>query len=476
MYLAKHPEPSPPDQPLAISPKRKREGSLELDRPSAKKRYRLDITGNSQDDQAEATGEQLSRPWCESTNTVSLDQAPSDSKENTVPNNTELGGFEEKVSLGDASSITKGHSNLEEEWGYIMSTATATVKRSGSDASSKPVSTSSRSFRQQLRLNNVLEAEYSLVPANLHQIQEFLNGSRRSTSPAEEDYLDYESDVINAVNEMTLQVAAWTAVCKRMRASDAHGKRLEYSSVCDLPFNKIPKDVGFNHGISPPQPDLALGFRWYDFNFSPKPFQIAGIIPHDDRNTIALPHLFGEYKKPGGAYQEAAAQAAYDGAYGTWARSQVLKVIGDDENQRMAHVFSFASDGMTMRFFAHFRDVSDQIRYHQHEIFPATPLIQTAESHRLMYRRMRNMQELAFQNADSLRQRIAQWQSLQLLRPPIPNTKLTPREASSLNGCDEAAGVTLPSPAASSKRAASTHGDNALTPSQKRPMRGNNTH
>jgi len=473
MYLTKHCTPSSPDQPFAVSQKRKREKSLELDLPSAKKGVRPDITGNLEDDQAEATRRQLLLALCESSDTSCPDQAPLDPDENTE-HSAQVGDSEEKTPRSASFATAKGHSQLEKEWGHIMSTATAISKRSGSETSSKPVSTTSRPFRQQLRLNNVLEAESSSVPANLEQIQAILDGSRQSTSPGEEDFLDYKDDVTNAVNEKTLQIEAWTAVCKRMRSSVTHGKRPQYSSVCDLPFNKVPKDVGFNHGISPPQPDLALGFRWYDFGSSTKLCHIAGVIPpHDDHHTIALPHLFGEYKKPGGAYQEAAAQAAYDGAYGTWARSEVLKVIGDVDDERMAYVFSFATDGMTMRFFAHFRDVSDQICYHQHEIFPATSLIQTVDAHRLMYRRMRNLQELAFKNADSLRQRIAQWQTLQLPPPPIPNTRLAPRGVSSLHGCNEAAGVTLPSPATSTKRAASAQGPNAPTQSQKRPTREN---
>jgi len=366
----------------------------------------------------------------------------------------------EAISTGLLHHATSNEQDLKEEWGYIMATVKDSTKASASNA--KSISSTSSGFRIQLFTNQVFEARRSdKIPVNLKELERCLDCDRQSVSPDDEDALENLIELDQAVNEATLRHSVMQAVRKRIRVREPTGERLVYSNVYDQSFARLPKDVGFNNGLSAPQPDLASGFRWEAFKFNNVLAGIPGVIPHSDMNGISLPHLFGEFKRPGGDRVEGIAQAAYDGAYGVWARTQVLKEMQVCEVECAAHVFSFFTDGSFYAIYAHFQEGK---KYYQYALVDQESLKQSPDSFRVMYQRLRNLQEMAYAEADALRLQIAKWQDQQ----PGAGLSTDNADARRVEHGNERARDQLLSPAASTSRSLSLQESVTGEPPKKR--------
>jgi hypothetical protein len=102
-------------------------------------------------------------------------------------------------------------------------------------------------------------------------------------------YEDCVAAVESAPNEQTMLVET----IDLLKKSDDKG----YRKVFNQAFTALPKDVGFNNGLSAPQPDMIEGLQLRQF----RPFlvneQLGGAaILVDATNPVTLPHLAGEWK------------------------------------------------------------------------------------------------------------------------------------------------------------------------------------
>ncbi|KAF3768237.1 hypothetical protein M406DRAFT_240996, partial [Cryphonectria parasitica EP155] len=244
-------------------------------------------------------------------------------------------------------------------------------------SSSRTMSTTMSGFALQAEKNGILDPSSSKPPANLHNIHERYDRSRRTASPTESAYEDYINRVERAVNETTMIYEVGGKLLK-----EYPDKR--YTRAFNQAFTDFPKDVGFNNCLSAPQPDFIEGLEAREYRPMPVDEHISGAVLYKDNpRSITLPHLAGEWKGRGKDMDEARLQSAFDGAALVYSRNQALSYIGKSDPPGHAEITTFTTDGTTLNLFAHFAAPSKDgiLEYHQFRI-KSTNLIDTHQGHK----------------------------------------------------------------------------------------------
>ncbi|KAK5651147.1 hypothetical protein OQA88_13241 [Cercophora sp. LCS_1] len=180
----------------------------------------------------------------------------------------------------------------------------------------KTASTTTSGFAVKARNNGILESAYSKPPTNLEDLRRRQAKSRATASPPESVYNDYVDRVEGAGNEATVVVQTSELLKKYPK-----GYRQAYNRA----FTNLLDDVGFNNGLSAPQPDFVEGLEAEEYRPFPADDHIPGAaLYRDDPRSITLPQIAGEWKGPAGDMREARMQSAYDGAAMVHARNQAL--------------------------------------------------------------------------------------------------------------------------------------------------------
>lgn len=239
---------------------------------------------------------------------------------------------------------------------------------------------------------------------NLEEIQRRLARSRTTASPPESVYKDYAHTVGAAPNEATIVI-------------EASGKLLEeytgkgYKKAYNQAFTGYPKDVGFNNGLSAPQPDFVEGVEGVEGE-EYRPFPIDKHVPgavlyRDNPHSITLPHIAGEWKGPDGSMREAELQSRFDGAALINARTQALSYMGKSDPPSHAEVTTFTTDGKNISFFAHYAIEAEDstLEYHQYPI-KSTSLVNSHGGHKEGRKELRNAQGYAREQSYALKNQL----------------------------------------------------------------------
>jgi hypothetical protein len=161
---------------------------------------------------------------------------------------------------------------------------------------------------------------------------------------------------------------------------------------------------GFNDGASAAQPDMVEGLDLTRFDPFPVREKLGGAaVPSSGPNAITLPHLAGEWKGPGKDMNLARHQAAYDGASMVFSRNEARLFLGSPDPDGYAYVHTFTTDGTMLNTFAHYSSQSGgQVKYHQYPT--STSLLRAShEDFNAARRRLRNLQDIAKENSEILR-------------------------------------------------------------------------
>ncbi|KAL2022930.1 hypothetical protein VTK56DRAFT_4145 [Thermocarpiscus australiensis] len=296
--------------------------------------------------------------------------------------------------------------------------STTTTEESKSTA--KTISTTSSGFEAQALENGILDRVRSKPPSNLDDRRAQLNKARETVSPTQSMYEDYVADVELAVNEQDVVVETTHYLLKK---SGDKGYRRHFNQS----LTALPKDAGFNHGLSAPQPDVVEGFHPQAFRPFPIAEQLGGaaVLVKDEKNSVTLPHLAGEWKGPGKDMMEARTQSAYDGAALVYGRNRALEYLGDADPAGHAVVSTFTTDGTSVNFFAHYSATSQEeagkIEYHQYPI-TSTNLTNSFEEFKKGRMQLRNLQDYARDHSYDLRDKLkAHWESQRGAPHPVPH-------------------------------------------------------
>jgi hypothetical protein len=133
-------------------------------------------------------------------------------------------------------------------------------------------------------------------------------------------YNDYVDRVEGADNEATMVFEVGGQLLKKYLKG--------YKRAFSQAFTGFPKDVGFNNGLSTPQPDFAEGLEMQEYLPFPVDEHVNGAVLYKDNpRPLTLPHLAGEWKGCGKDMNDARLQSAYDGTTLVYARNQALSLI-----------------------------------------------------------------------------------------------------------------------------------------------------
>lgn len=301
----------------------------------------------------------------------------------------------------------------------------------------KTTSTTSSGFAIQAYKNGILDPLSSKPPTNLQDIRERYVQPRRTASPTESVYEDYVNTVGSAPNKATMVFEVGGQLLKKY---DDKG----YQRVFNQAFTGFPKDVGFNKGLSAPQPDFIEGLRMQEYRPFPVDEEVSGAVLYKDNpRSLTLPHLAGEWKGPGKDMAETKLQSAFDGAALVYARNQALAYLGKSDPQGHAKVTTFTTDGSNLNLYTHYTALSEDgtLEYHQYPV-RSTNLVDSYQGLKDGRRGVRNEQDHAFQQSCALRDQLKEhWkQSCTALYPiaegaPLPVSDMEPPVAT--NACEE---------------------------------------
>jgi hypothetical protein len=263
----------------------------------------------------------------------------------------------------------------------------------------KTTSTASSGFALQAYENGILDPSNSRPPTNLEEIRQRIARSRGTASPTESTYGDYVDQVDRATNEATV-VGEMLPLLKKYPKG--------YGRTLNQAFTAFPKDVGFNNGLSAPQPDYIEGLEIGEYRPVPIDKQARGAVLYKgDRRSVTLPHIAGEWKGPDRRMKQAELQSAYDGAALVFARNQALSSMGQSDLPGHANVTTFTTDGNNINLYAHYTTAAEDgtLEYHQYPI-KSTSLVNSHQEHKEGRKHLRNEQDHARKQSYALRDQL----------------------------------------------------------------------
>jgi hypothetical protein len=275
---------------------------------------------------------------------------------------------------------------------------TSTHRDSDGTNTTKSLSITAPGFNVRAYQNGIFDPRDSKPPKNLKDIRKKLAQRRATASPPESVYKEYVDKIGEAPNEATVVIQSGIKLLK-----EHPGK--SYKQVFNQAFTGYPKDVGFNNGLSTPQPDFVEGLGMQEYRPFPVEKHVSGAVLYkDDPHSVTLPHIAGEWKGPGGSMLEATLQSAYDGAALVHARNQAREYSGKSDPAGHAKVTTFTTDGRNLNLFAHYvAETGDgTLEYHQYPI-KSLNLVDSHEGYKEGRKQLRNAQDLAREESYALR-------------------------------------------------------------------------
>ena len=285
----------------------------------------------------------------------------------------------------------------------------------GLSITTKTTSTTMSGFANKARKNGILDPRSSKPPKNLKEIRERHSKTRATASPPESVYNDYADRVEKAKNEATMVVETSELLKKYPKG---------YDRVFNQAFTGLPRNLGFNNGLSAPQPDFIEGLE----NEELRPFSVDDHVPgatlyQDDPHSLTLPQIAGEWKGPNGNMNEARMQSAYDGAALVHGRNQALAYMGKSDPPGHAEITTFTTDGTNLNLYAHYATPSaedeDKLEYHQYPI-STTNIKDTYQGHKDGRKGLRNAQDYAKQQSYAMKDKLKEhWKQNRNKLPPV---------------------------------------------------------
>ncbi|KAI0407485.1 hypothetical protein F4802DRAFT_24291 [Xylaria palmicola] len=321
--------------------------------------------------------------------------------------------------------------------------------------STKTTSTTTSGFDIQACKNGILLPPSSKTPTNLKARQKRGAESRGTASPTETEHRSFVNRIGNAGNEATI---VFEVGAQLLKTYDDEG----YTRTFNRAFTGFPKNVGFNNGLSAPQPDFVEGPRMQDYLPFPVDERVSGAVLYkDDRRSVTLPHLAGEWKGPGKDMEKAILQSGYDGATLVYARNQALSYLGKSDLPGHAEVTTFTTDGKSLNFYSHYSAQTEDktLKYHQYP--DASYNLMKFDEYKDGRRHLRNTQDDARDQSCALRDQLKEHWKQHHSNPkeaPLPAPDLEPTDAyEETTQYEDEAGYEIveqpcqPTPAASTK-------------------------
>ncbi|CAK7272982.1 hypothetical protein SEPCBS57363_005422 [Sporothrix epigloea] len=243
----------------------------------------------------------------------------------------------------------------------LKSSRTSYQTSTRNSVSVKTFSTAQSGFVKQASANGLLSTNCSEPPVNVEELKMRFVRRRESPPPPEEHYEKYVEAVENSTNEASISANFIQHLLK------FHCDK-GYIQKFDVSFTGYPKNVGFNYRLATLQPDFVEGLVTFQF----EPFEVykhisAAVIQENFNQSVALPHIVGEWKSKGKLSDAAVLQVGYAGAALVYSRNQALAHMGKSDPPGHAAVTTFITDGTLLKQYAHYakKSASGETKYYQ---------------------------------------------------------------------------------------------------------------
>jgi len=288
-------------------------------------------------------------------------------------------------------------------------------------ALTKTTSTTTSGFDIQAYKNGILLPPSSKAPTNLKARQKRGTESRGTASPTETEHRGFVNRIENAGNEATM---VFEVGAQLLKTYDDEG----YTRTFDRAFTGFPKDVGFNNSLSAPKPGFVEGTRMQDYFPFPVDERVGGAVLYkDDRRSITLPHLAGEWKGPGKDMEKATLQSGYNGAALVYARNQALSYLGKSDPPGHAKVITLTTDGKSLNFYLHYSAWTEDKTLEYHQYPDASYNLMKFDDYKDGRRHLRNEQDHAKKQSYALRDQLKEhWKQQRSTFHPIARKEPVP--------------------------------------------------
>ncbi|KAK0655252.1 hypothetical protein B0T16DRAFT_307406, partial [Cercophora newfieldiana] len=293
---------------------------------------------------------------------------------------------------------------------------------------SKTTSTTTSGFDIKAHKNGILLFPSSKTPTNHKTRRERNARSRGTASPTETEHRGFVKRIQNAGNEATV-VAEMGMLLKVYEDED-------YTRAFNRAFTGFPKDVGFNNGLSAPQPDFVEGSRMQEYDPFPVDEYVSGaVLYEDDRCSVTLPQLAGEWEGPDGSIKEAELQSSYDGAALVYARNEALSYLGKSDPPGHAEVTTFTTDGTNLHFYSHYAAETEDKTLKYHQYLDASYNLMKFDEYKNGRRHLRNIQDDAKDQSYALRDQLKEhWKQQRSIVHPVAEEEPLPVPDGALGG------------------------------------------
>lgn len=274
-------------------------------------------------------------------------QAPSFYRAPLTENN--LRQLEEMTQSKNTNTIISGSSSGSDH----TANSNANSKADGKSRFATTDSGFDQRFRENGGLGPLSKKSLKNPPADLDEIEAYLDQSRSSASPTSSQHERFIRGLERAANERDIEALYSGRVLKNTNQVPEL-EDIDYGANIDKQWVDFDKDVGFNNGLSAPKPDLTEGYLQRTFPPNIKSLGGAATLVRGDPGFVALPHFAAEFKGLGKDLQKGEVQAGYDGAAMVYARTKALQHIGQPDPERHASPLTLASDGRNWAVYAHY--------------------------------------------------------------------------------------------------------------------------
>ncbi|KFY50616.1 hypothetical protein V496_09272 [Pseudogymnoascus sp. VKM F-4515 (FW-2607)] len=396
------------DIPIGCRGRSSERGSIEGTTPSQARKRQLEpaSTGDFLPAKRTRLSDQISPAillWQQHINTDGNNDVEADSSTND--NTNKIQRYQAQLTRRNLALFTK--MTIEEGTGDKLGSALLESTIQTPTTKTKSTSATMSSFSYATHKNGILPPFNSKPPTNLSERHKLAASSREMASPTVTEYDRYVRTLPKAFNRLSRA----SKVIKKLQKG--YDDDENYQPAFNEAFTGFPKDVGFNNGLSPPQPDFIEGLGVAEFEPFPIEHVSGAVLYKDNPLSTALPHIAGEYKGPEGNMEKARVQCAYNGAALVYARNKALVLIGKPDPPGHAEITTFATDGKNIDFFVHYvvPGGDGKLVYHQ---YPIGSCVLTNSPHGFKdgWKQLRNHQDYARMQSYILRdQLVSYWEA-----------------------------------------------------------------
>jgi hypothetical protein len=158
----------------------------------------------------------------------------------------------------------------------------------------------------------------------------------------------------------------------------------------------FPEYAPFAQGLEQPCPGFVQGFPFEAYRGLDIEYLGSAVCYRSDDRSLTLPHMAGEFAV-GTLEAEEAADARHGAALVYMRNATILHAKMKKDPEDVAVIITFISDGLFIRFYAHYesRSLTGKVEYHQYPILAAN-LVDSYDEFLRGVAMLRNCQDLAF--------------------------------------------------------------------------------